>query len=159
LNALQVDPQNPGVYQQRIGYLAGVQDVRTFDLSAFRNRGGKLLLLHGTADALVSNRASADYYRRLTAAMGAPAVTGFARYYEIPGFGHVFGKAFTAAWDSLTALENWVERDRAPVAQVISDINSATRGRTRPLCEYPTWPKYNGTGDVNVAASFGCVTD
>jgi hypothetical protein len=159
LNALKVDPQKPDVYQPRISWLAGVQDVRTFDLSAFRNRGGKLLLLHGTADALVSNRASADYYRRLIAAMGAPAVNSFARYYEIPGFGHVFGRAFTAAWDSLTALENWVERGTAPVAQVVSDINSATRGRTRPLCEYPAWPKYNGAGDVNAAASFSCVTN
>ena len=30
-------------------------------------------------------------------------------------------------------------------------------GRTRPLCDYPKWPQYNGTGDVNLAASFTCV--
>ncbi|HEY0202499.1 MAG TPA: tannase/feruloyl esterase family alpha/beta hydrolase, partial [Burkholderiaceae bacterium] len=29
-------------------------------------------------------------------------------------------------------------------------------GRTRPLCEYPTWPRYNGSGDTNLAASFTC---
>jgi hypothetical protein len=39
----------------------------------------------------------------------------------------------------------------------VTDRNEATRGRTRPLCEYPAWPKYNGSGDVNAAASFACV--
>jgi feruloyl esterase len=159
LSALTVDPQNPGVYQQRISYLTAVQDIHSFDLSAFKNRGGKLLMAHGTADALVSTRSTADYYRRLAATMGAPAVNSFARYYEIPGFGQVFGRGFTAAWDSLTALENWVERGNAPVGQVTTDINGGAKGRTRPLCEYPSWPKYNGTGDVNAAASFSCVNN
>jgi hypothetical protein len=30
-------------------------------------------------------------------------------------------------------------------------------GRSRPLCDYPKWARYNGTGDVNAAASFTCV--
>jgi hypothetical protein len=29
-------------------------------------------------------------------------------------------------------------------------------GRTRPLCEYPTWQKYKGFGDPNLASSFTC---
>jgi len=29
-------------------------------------------------------------------------------------------------------------------------------GRSRPLCDYPAWPKYSGTGEVNAAASFVC---
>ena len=90
--------------------------------------------------------------------MTAQKVSSFVRYYEIPGQGHVTGTAFTAAWDSVKALEDWVERGIAPVNQLVTDINAATKGRTRPLCEYPTWPKYSGTGDVNVAASFTCVT-
>jgi hypothetical protein len=159
LNPLSVDPRNPGIYQKRIAWLSGVQDVHQFDLTAFRNRGGKLLIAHGTADSMASPRASADYYRRLVAAMGTPAVKSFVRYYEIPGFGHVFGTAFTAAWDSLSALEQWVEQGAAPSGQVVVDINAATRGRTRPLCEFPAWPKYEGAGDVNAAASFRCVTD
>ncbi|RYZ11662.1 MAG: tannase/feruloyl esterase family alpha/beta hydrolase, partial [Comamonadaceae bacterium] len=27
--------------------------------------------------------------------------------------------------------------------------------RARPLCEWPTWPRYRG-GDANAAASFTC---
>jgi len=62
-----------------------------------------------------------------------------------------------ASWDSLTALENWVERGVAPSAQIVSD-SVGVPGRTRPLCEYPRWPKYRGTGDVNSAASFDCAS-
>jgi len=29
-------------------------------------------------------------------------------------------------------------------------------GRTRPLCDYPKWPRYAGSGDVNLAASYTC---
>ncbi len=29
---------------------------------------------------------------------------------------------------------------------------------TRPLCVYPDWPKYKGSGDVNAASSFACAT-
>jgi hypothetical protein len=29
---------------------------------------------------------------------------------------------------------------------------------TRPLCKYPAYPRYTGTGDVNSASSFVCST-
>ncbi|MBT9528269.1 MAG: carboxylesterase family protein [Rhizobacter sp.] len=39
----------------------------------------------------------------------------------------------------------------------MGDTASGSVGRTRPLCEYPKWARYNGSGDVNAAASFTCV--
>ncbi|MBX3619472.1 MAG: carboxylesterase family protein [Rhizobacter sp.] len=39
----------------------------------------------------------------------------------------------------------------------MGDTASGAVSRTRPLCEYPEWARYNGTGDVNAAASFTCV--
>ena len=155
--ALTFDPQNPGIYQQRVSFLTNAQQANGTDLSAFQSKGGKLLMMHGTADALVSTRATEDYYKRLVTRMSAAKVSDFVRYYEVPGQGHVTG-AFAAGWDSVKALEDWVERGVTPPAQVVADTNTATKGRTRPMCEYPTWPKYNGTGDVNAAASFACVT-
>jgi feruloyl esterase len=155
-NALNLDPQNPGVYQQRISFLTRIQQANATDFSAFAARGGKLLIAHGTGDALVSTRSTQDLYARLEGTMTAAKVRSFVRYYEIPGQGHVTG-AFATAWDSVRALEDWVERGVAPPDQVIADTNASTKGRTRPLCEYPTWPKYVGTGSPNVAASFKCV--
>lgn len=155
-NALQFDPENPGKYQQRVSEVAGLTDVNNADLSAFERRGGKLIMLHGQADMLVSPRATADYYQRVVAKMGQRSVDGFMRYYEIPGYAHVFGKAFNASYDSVGTLENWVEKGVAPANQTVADTNAATAGRTRPMCDYPGWPKYKGSGDASSAASFTC---
>ena len=104
----------------------------------------------------MSTRATEEYYERLQARMGPAEVDKFARYYEVPGYGHAVSSTFNAAWDSLTALENWVERDTEPSAQVVTDT-AGVPGRTRPLCDFPEWAQYNGTGDLNLAASFTCV--
>ena len=156
-NALSLDPQNPGPWAARINELTKLQDINSTDLSAFQKRGGKLLMAHGSADALVSTRATAQYWDRLAQTMGAATVKTFARYYEVPGYGHAASTAFNANWDSLKALDQWVAGGTAPTAQVVTDT-AGVPGRTRPLCEYPSWPRYGGSGDANKAESFSCVT-
>ncbi|CAN5477775.1 tannase/feruloyl esterase family alpha/beta hydrolase [soil metagenome] len=156
-NALSIDPQNPGGWQARIVELTGIQDANKTDLSAFQARGGKILMAHGMADALVSTRATEQYYGRIRNTMGTAKVDSFVRYYEIPGYGHAASSVFNAAWDSLTTLENWVENGTVPPSQVVADT-AGVPGRTRPLCDFPSWPKYKGSGDVNLAQSFSCAT-
>ena len=154
-NSLTLDPAAPGALQQRIVALTSMQDLNETDLSAFASRGGKILMAHGSHDALVSTRATEQYYARIQRTMGAPRVAGFMRYYEIPGYGHAVSSVFNAAWDSLTTLENWVEKGVAPPPQIVADA-AGVPGRTRPLCDYPAWAKYRGAGDVNLASSFSC---
>lgn len=156
-NSLTLDPANPGTFQSRIVQLSGIQEAYKADLSAFQTKGGKILMAHGTNDVLVSNRATQRYFQRLQTAMGNDKVKSFLRYYEIPGYGHAASTVFNAAWDSLTTLESWVERGTTPGAQIVTDTVGVS-GRTRPLCEYPTFPRYNGSGDVNLAASYSCAT-
>jgi feruloyl esterase len=161
-DSLTLDPQNPGPYRERISDLLGLQDVNKTDLSAFQERRGKLILMHGLADGLVATDATTDYYLRVIGEMGAKNARSFVRYYTIPGLGHVFGSprtaggGFFAGWDPLAALEAWVEKGKEPSGLVTTDQNTATRGRTRPVCEWPSWPKYNGAGDPNSASSFAC---
>lgn len=155
-NSLTPDPANLGPWQARVDALSLRQDVNETDLSAFAANGGKILMAHGTSDQLVSTRATAEYYRRVQQDMGMGRTRHFMRYYEIPGYAHAASTVFNAAWDSLTALENWVEMGVAPRRQVVTDT-VAVPGRTRPLCEYPAWPKYKGRGDVNDASRFVCV--
>lgn len=158
-NYLSLNPLNPPALQRnRISALTGIMDINDPDLTAFNAKGGKLLMVHGLSDALVSHRATIDYYDRVVATMGEQTVDNFVRFYTVPGYGHVFG-AFMLSWDSLTALENWVEQGVAPTGQVAMDANAATFGRTRPLCEYPTYPQYNGAGALDLAASYTCTTD
>ncbi len=153
-NSLSLDPENPGPWAARISEMSTQLDVSS-DLSAFVAKGGRLLLAHGASDVLVSTRATQQFYQRLQAQFGPAGTDAFARYYEVPGYGHAVSTIFNATWDSLTTLENWVEKSTAPTGQVTTDT-AGVAGRTRPLCDYPKWPQYKGSGDVNLAASFTC---
>uniref|UniRef100_UPI003562594B tannase/feruloyl esterase family alpha/beta hydrolase n=1 Tax=Hydrogenophaga sp. TaxID=1904254 RepID=UPI003562594B len=154
--SLSLDPETPGPWASRLSDLSIRLDTST-DISAFVARGGKLLLAHGMSDVLVSTQATQMYYQRLQRQFGATTVDGFARYYEVPGYGHAVSSVFNAAWDSLTALERWSEGGVAPSGQLVTD-SVGVPGRTRPLCEYPRFPRYKGAGDVNDAASFTCAS-
>ncbi|WP_307135332.1 tannase/feruloyl esterase family alpha/beta hydrolase [Streptomyces aurantiacus] len=153
-NSLDVDPRHPGKWLDRISYLSTVQDRNNVDLRPFARAGGKLILLHGAADELVSVRSTSDYYQRVRDVVGPRATHAFTRYYVVPGANHAnFGTpAFAAGWDSLSALERWVERGQPPTNPIVADAN---HDRTRPLCEYPDWPRYR-TGDPDGAASYVC---
>ncbi|SEQ89078.1 feruloyl esterase [Lentzea xinjiangensis] len=151
---LDVDPRRPGRWLDRISHLSTVQDRNNADLGPFARSGGKLLMLHGAADELVSHRSTNDYYQRVRALLGPEKTREFLRYYLVPGANHAnFGTpAFAAGWDSLTALERWAGSGQPPRDPVVTDI---THDRTRPLCEYPGWPRYR-SGDPDSAASFVC---
>jgi pimeloyl-ACP methyl ester carboxylesterase len=144
---------DPAQHAGRLQQLSNDGDV-IGALVPFARRGGKLLLMHGTSDMAIPPGNSVALYERLQAAHG-PKLPQFARFYMAPGFGHGNGN-FRAGWDALGVLDAWVTKGMAPGAQVISDTNTATLGRTRPLCENPAYPKYTGSGDVSQAASFTC---
>jgi hypothetical protein len=154
-HSLTLDPENPGAWGARISELSTQLDTST-DISAFATHGGKLLLAHGLSDVLVATQATEQYYQRLQGRFGPTYVDSFARFYEVAGLGHAVSSVFNGTWDSLTALEQWVEKGTAPSNQVTTDT-AGVPGRTRPLCDYPKWVQYNGSGDVNLAASFSCV--
>jgi feruloyl esterase len=154
-NSLKFNPALAGQWSGRISALSGL-DATNANLTPFMQHGGKLLMAHGTVDETVSTRATENYYQRLVQTMGSRAVASFMRYYEIPGMQHGIGTEFNASWDSLTTLENWAEHGTQPVHQVVTDT-AGVPGRTRPLCQYPKWPSYNGAGNANSAASFTCV--
>jgi feruloyl esterase len=123
-------------------------------LAPFAKRGGKLLLMHGSSDMAIPPGNSVGLYERLRQAHGAK-LAEFARFYMAPGFGHGNGN-FRVGWDALPVLDAWVTKGKAPGPQVVTDTNVATLGRSRPLCEYPAYPKYQGSGDPNQRASFTC---
>lgn len=146
---------DPDAYAARLVAVSNLVDASSADISAFEARGGKLLLMHGTVDSAVSPYNTVDYYNRLVAQFGQSRLDAFVRFYMAPGFGHGTGQ-FIAAWDSLAALEAWVERGVAPGTLTVADSKAGNNNRTRPLCVWPAWPRYNGSGDVNSAANFTC---
>jgi len=153
-NPLAFDPENPGAWAPRMSRISAILASSQPNLSKFSRHGGKLILVHGNDDSLVPVGWSETYYHSVVRTMGAAAVDGFLRFYIVPGYGHGVG-AFAVDWDSLSALDHWVETGAAPGEPVARDVNPGAQARTRPLCPYPTWPRYKG-GDVGAASSFVC---
>jgi feruloyl esterase len=146
---------DPTQYKARIATVASMMDVSDQSLERFRAKGGKIILTHGTADDFITPHNSIAYYKRQVAQFGNNRLHTFLRFYTIPGFGHGFG-TFNAKFDSLPALEQWVEHGKAPAGLIATDGNP-NANRTRPLCEYPKYPKFTGAaGSENSAASFIC---
>jgi feruloyl esterase len=155
------DPQynslrfEPGEHIPQLLRLSNVVDASNPNLDAFRRRGGKLFLMHGTVDMAIPPGNTIAYYKSLEQRYGTVALHSFARFYVAPGFGHGDG-SFVASWNSLSALDAWVDQGTEPSNQIITDTSATSSGRSRPLCEYPAWPKYLGAGDPNRASSFRC---
>lgn len=128
-----------------------------YDLSAFRNRGGKIVMNHGMADGLIATHSSVVFYERVAAAMtggDTAALQSWFKFYLIPGMQHVGGTVVGAPWyvaggnqagmlgsdvysvpgfedpehDSLMALMDWVEKG----SEFNSIIATAYKNSTDP---------------------------
>jgi feruloyl esterase len=147
---------DPKQFRERAVEAGTIMDVTDVSLETFRAKGGKIIMTHGTADDFITPHNSISYYARQVGFFGQGRVDSFLRFYMVPGLGHGFG-VFNAKFDSLGALREWVEHGKAPSGLTAMDGNPGAN-RTRPLCEYPKWPKFTGApGSENQAASFTCV--
>src|SRR5262245_3754961 len=127
-------------------------------LSAFRDRGGKVIILHGLADQLIPHEGSIDYYERVQKQMGGVVKTAeFARLFLVPGVDHGFRGPGAAPNMNrlLLSLVAWTEEGKAP-DQLLGEARDATGKvtRTRPIFPYPQTARYTGTGDPNDAENF-----
>ena len=128
------------------------------DLAGFKQNNGRLIMYGGRADPAVSSFETIAYYDKVNQAQNGTAAQ-FVRLFLVPGMNHGAGGPATDRFDALTALEDWVERGVAPDSILAAATNPGYFGvasRTRPLCAYPTWARYKGTGDINVASNFNC---
>jgi len=156
---LTVDPLavDPGKWATRIAEVSEIWDANSVDVSQFVSKGGKMILTVGSIDHTISPYNTVNYYERLVARFGQAAADTFLRFYRIPGFAHGNG-LFNAKFDSLSALDAWVDGGHAPGTLEAVDVNPENNLRRRPMCVYPAWPRYNSGGDLNAASSFSCVT-
>ena len=152
-NTLAFDPLKPGKARTRLQELATLFDRGgRVAIDRFIARGGKWILIHGQAEEVFSPVPAITYYEKLVARYGQARTDTFLRFYLIPGHGH-----FNAVGGpNLDALEEWVEHGNVPQALTVIDERGAQAGRSRPMCLYPAWPKYNGAGDPKLASSFSC---
>ena len=127
------------------------------DLSEFFDNGGKLISYHGWSDPQISPANATQYYQSVVDTFGSRDVIHDSyRLFMVPGMGHCAGGPGPNSFDSLSALENWVERGQAPDSIIAVHRNNGEVDRSRPLCPYPEVASYTGSGSSDEAASFEC---
>ena len=147
----------PEDFAARVREVSDLMDSTNPDLSAFKARGGRLIILEHMADYAQSPYAGIRYFESVKQRIGEASVAEFARLYTAPGVDHV-GSGAPANIDMLAVLVDWVENGQAPGDLVVSEqkvVQPVTTERTLPLCQWPKWPRYT-QGDAKVAASFVC---
>ncbi|HEV8356268.1 MAG TPA: tannase/feruloyl esterase family alpha/beta hydrolase [Gemmatimonadales bacterium] len=110
--------------------VAAVGSAVNSDLSAFRARGGKLLLAQGSSS--------------------------FTRLFLMPGVLHCLGGSGCDDVDYAGIIRRWVEQGEAPSRIIARKLRGTQVVRTHPLCAYPMTARYNGTGSTDDAAAFTC---
>lgn len=141
------------------------------DLSAFKARGGKLLMFHGWDDLEVPPTLSIAYYDSMQARMGGRAATqSFARLFLLPGVAHCRRGPGPDAVDELSYLEAWVERGVAPDSVLAEHLKveqsylglprlrfplaEGASDWSRPVYPYPMYAAFSGRGDPKAASSW-----
>jgi feruloyl esterase len=135
--------------------LAAIFNATSPDLHAFQQNGGKLIQYHGWSDPDITPLNSIHYYESVQAA--TPGTSEFYRLYLVPGMQHCGGGPGPTQFDTISALEQWVEKGVAPDKIVASHITgNGAVDRTRPLCPYPQEAEWKGTGSTDLAENFAC---
>jgi hypothetical protein len=129
------------------------------DLSGLKQHGGKLIHYHGWADSTIGAYSDTMYYESVLDITGLKGTKDFYRLYMVPGMGHCGGgvNGNTSTIDWLTPLVSWVENGITPGTLIGSGKDASGNQRTRPICSYPEFVRYKGTGDINDASNFICV--
>jgi feruloyl esterase len=145
-------------HASRVKEISALMDSTNPDLAAFHARGGKLIMLENMADYAQSPYAGIAYAESVKSYLGVQRTAEFLRLYTAPNVDHV-GTGGPANVDMLAVLQTWVEQGRAPAELQL--VEQAAQPpfevkRSRPLCEWPTWPRYQG-GNPQAVSSFQCV--
>lgn len=153
--------------------LGDILDATSTNLSEFKEHGGKLLILHGTADPIIPYAQTINYYKGVVAEQGTLEKTmDFCRLFLIPGMEHTFSGpglqdimfgAHATPKDkdhlALLALKSWVETNQEPeyLLPVAFEDNNFMNGflkdtyvYERPVYPYPWEAEYIGGDKYNI---------
>ena len=87
---------------------AGFIDVHTYDLSAFKAHGGKLLLYHGWVDPGIAPGNTVNFYKGVLSKMG-PKQDNWLRLFMVPGMQHCGGGPGPDQFNKVSSIERWRE--------------------------------------------------
>jgi feruloyl esterase len=148
------------------------------DISAFRDRGGKVLHWHGGADPVLAPAVSNKYYAKVQASLNASVaeLDTFYRYFHASGVNHCAGGSGasflgqmhvtdTNSGDPddnvLLRIVEWVEKGAPPEfirgTKFVDDNVELGVEFTRKHCKYPLVNTYTGAGNGTDEEGWSCV--
>jgi len=128
--------------------------------SAYFAKGGKLLIYHGFDDLIISPYSSIWFYEDLAQENGGYSkLQQSARLFMVPGMQHCVLGAGPNSFDTLSAMEQWVEKGIAPESIPATHLANNVVDRTMPLCKFPEQAHYKGSGDPKIVTSWSCPQD
>ncbi len=136
------------IINSKVGFVDAVDP----DLKAFKAHGGKLFLYAGWGDTTITPENTVLYYESVLNKMGKNQ-GDWMRLFMVPGMAHCGNGPGPNVFDSIGTLSEWREKGVAPVQVTAANAQSTT---TRPLCPYPQYAKYKGTGNYKDAANWTC---
>ena len=127
------------------------------NMDRFFARGGKLLMYHGWSDPNVPAVNTVNYFEQVAGRLGgADKAADRVRLFLAPGMGHCRGGEGPNVFDTVGALEQWVEHGKAPAQLLATHSTNGKVDRSRPLCPHPQVAAYKGTGSIDDAENFVC---
>ena len=143
-------------FEADVATVAPTLNATNPDLNAFRENGGKLLIHNGWADMALTPLGTIEYYNRVLEHDASAAED--VRLFLLPGVDHCAGGAGPYLVNMLNEIDNWVETNDAPEQLTAYWLNEQNQpDGSRPVCAYPKYLMYNGSGDTRDASSFRCV--
>ena len=140
-------------------------NVDSTNLRPYRDHGGKLIIWQPQTGGPFSPQDMVNWYTEMNHGMKGgdnfKKTKDFARLFLMPGANHCGGGPATSSIDAFSPLVNWVENGVAPerIVGTAPATGNPFPGRTRPLCPYPQYAHYTGSGDINSEANFVCRAD
>ena len=140
-----------------VAAVAQTLDATDPDVDAFRARGGKLLMYTGWGDMAISPYGTIEYYQSILDR--DPSADDDVRLIMMPGVAHCFGGEGPDFVNYLHVIDNWIETGEPPDQLTSIWLNDQMQpDGSRPVCAYPQYLQYSGTGDPREASSFSCVS-
>ncbi|HUB46414.1 MAG TPA: tannase/feruloyl esterase family alpha/beta hydrolase, partial [Acetobacteraceae bacterium] len=127
-------------------------------LLPFIRQGRKLIIYHGASDPAIPAARSIWFYQQLATALhGMDKAQASVRLFLVPGMQHCGGGIGPDQFDTLSAIEAWVEHGVAPQAIAASTRQDSGSPHHLPLCPYPQQARFSGAGSLQDAANWQCV--
>jgi feruloyl esterase len=146
-NTFDLDRDMP-IINSKVGFVDAVDP----DLTKFKARGGKLLLYAGWGDTTITPENTVLYYESVLNKMGRNQ-GDFVKLFMVPGMAHCRGGDGPDTFDSIGTMETWRETSVTPAQMMGFNTRSSL---SRPLCAYPQYAKYKGSGNIKDASSWSC---